>query len=397
MTAVQLSRQDARRVFLKAQGFIGAPDRTAGVAGVLRSLGAVQLDTISVLARSHELVPYARLGAVARKRVESAYWNSEDAFEYWAHAACILPLEVWPYFEFRRRRSQVRYADNGYEKAGKEVLARLRGEGPLTATDLGGAKRGGIWWDWSDTKEALEIMLAQGRVVCVERRGWRRVYDLPERAIPSRILDQVPDDHQCFAFLVEAAARRLGVATRLDLADYFRLKVADVAAALEPAGLIPVEVKGWKDPAAGRARPDRRADAWAHPEAIRWLEQGIRGRHRTTLLSPFDSLVWDRNRTLRIFDFHHRLEAYVPRPKRVHGYFAMPLLAKGKLVGRMDPSRKGSTLVANKLTVEPRYAEAMGAALAEAATWVGADSVALEIVDPPELRSALEQTIAELM
>jgi uncharacterized protein YcaQ len=385
MTAIQLSRQDARRVFLKAQGFIGAPDRRAGVAGVLRSLGAVQLDTISVLARSHELVPYARLGAVARKRVERAYWNSEDAFEYWAHAACILPLEVWPYFEFRRRRSQVRYADNGYEKAGKEVLARLRGEGPLTATDLGGSKRGGIWWDWSDTKEALEIMLAQGRVVCVERRGWRRVYDLPERAIPTRILEHVPDDHQCFAFLVEAAARRLGVATRLDLADYFRLKVADVAAALEPAGLIPVEVKGWKDP------------AHAHPEAIQWLEQGIRGRHRTTLLSPFDSLVWDRNRTLRIFDFHHRLEAYVPRPKRVHGYFAMPLLAKGKLVGRMDPSRKGSTLVANKLTVEPRYVEAMAAALAEAATWVGADSVALEIVDPPELRSALEQTIAELM
>jgi uncharacterized protein len=385
MTAIQLSRQDARRVFLKAQGFIGAPDRRAGVAGVLRSLGAVQLDTISVLARSHELVPYARLGAVARKRVERAYWNSEDAFEYWAHAACILPLEVWPYFEFRRRRSQVRYADNGYEKAGKEVLARLRGEGPLTATDLGGSKRGGIWWDWSDTKEALEIMLAQGRVVCVERRGWRRVYDLPERAIPSRILDHIPDDHQCFAFLVEAAARRLGVATRLDLADYFRLKVADVAAALEPAGLIPVEVKGWKDP------------AHAHPEAIQWLEQGIRGRHRTTLLSPFDSLVWDRNRTLRIFDFHHRLEAYVPRPKRVHGYFAMPLLAKGKLVGRMDPSRKGSTLVANKLTVEPRSVEAMAAALAEAATWVGADSVALEIVDPPELRSALEQTIAELM
>ena len=147
MTAVQLLRQDVRRIFLKAQGFIGAPDRRAGVSGVLRSLGAVQLDTISVLARSHELVPYARLGPVARSRVESAYWGSEDTFEYWAHAACILPLEVWPYFEFRRRRSLVRYADNGYEKAGKEVLARLTGEGPLTATDLGGAKKGRIWWD----------------------------------------------------------------------------------------------------------------------------------------------------------------------------------------------------------------------------------------------------------
>ena len=385
MTAVQLSRQDVRRIFLKAQGFIGAPDRRAGVPGVLRSLGAVQLDTISVLARSHELVPYARLGPVTREKVESAYWNSQDAFEYWAHAACILPLEVWPYFEFRRRRSRVRYAENGYKKAAGEVLARLGGEGPLTATDLGGAKKGGIWWDWSDTKEALEIMLAQGRVVCVERRGWRRVYDLPERALPRRVLEQAHDDQQCFAFLVEAAARRLGVATRLDLADYFRLKVADVTSALESAGLIPVEVKGWKE------------DGWAHPHAIEWLEHGIRGRQRTTLLSPFDSLVWDRQRTFRIFDFHHRLEAYVPRPKRIHGYFAMPLLAKGKLVGRMDPSRRGSTLVANKLTVEPRYVEAMAAALTEAATWVGADSVALEIVDPPELRSALGRALAELM
>ena len=396
MTAVQLSRQDVRRIFLKAQGFIGAPDRRAGVSGVLRSLGAVQLDTISVLARSHELVPYARLGPVARSRVESAYWGSEDTFEYWAHAACILPIEVWPYFEFRRRSLRKRYADNGYKKAAREVLARLRSEGPLTATDLGGAKKGGIWWDWSDTKEALEVMLMQGRVVCVERRGWRRVYDLPERAIPSRVLDQAHDDRQCFAFLVEAAARRLGVATRLDLADYFRLKVVDVAAAIESAGLIPIEVKGWKENA-GRARPDRRANAWAHPDALGWLEQGIRGRHRTTLLSPFDSLVWDRKRTYRIFDFHHRLEAYVPRPKRIHGYFAMPLLAKGKLVGRMDPSRKGKTLIANKLTVEAPYVEAMAAALAEAATWVGADSVALEIVDPPELRSALEQALAELM
>lgn len=392
---IQLSRSDARRVFLKAQGFIGAPDRKAGVAGVLRSLGAVQLDTISVLARSHELVPYARLGPVKRDDIERAYWRNDDAFEYWAHAACILPIEEWPYFEFRRRRSQARYADNGYKQAIKEVLARLASEGPLTATDLGGAKKGGIWWDWSDTKEALEISLAQGHVVCVERSGWRRIYDLPERAIPRPLLDHVVDETECYAYLVGAAARRLGVATLSDLADYFRLKLVDVKPAIEAAGLVDVEVKGWHEPAAARARPDRRTNAYAHPQAIEWLEAGIRGRHRTTLLSPFDSLVWDRKRTGRVFDFHHRLEAYVPRPKRIHGYFAMPLLAKGKLVGRMDPSRDGSTLVANKLTVEPGYAEEMGAALVEAAAWVGAGSVALGVVDPPELRGAIEAAVAE--
>jgi uncharacterized protein YcaQ len=375
---IELTRQDVRRVFLKAQGFIGAPDRRGGVAAMLRALGAVQLDTISVLARSHELVPYARLGAVSRDEIESAYWRRDDAFEYWAHAACILPIEMWPYFEYRRRRSRERYRDNGYRSAGKEAVARLKAEGPLTATDLGGAKRGGIWWDWSDTKRALEIMLAEGEVVCRERRGWRRIYDLPERAIPDDLLNQTPNDLDCWAHLVEAAGQRLGVATRADLSDYHRLSSIDWPATLERSGLVEVEVKGWKD------------RAWAHPDALRWLDEGIRGRHRTTLLSPFDSLVWDRDRTFRVFDFHHRLEAYVPKPKRIHGYFAMPLLAKGKLVGRVDPSRRDGALVANKVTVARRNVPDVAVALLEAASWVGADSVVVERLDPEDARPELE-------
>lgn len=345
---------------------------------MLRALGAVQLDTISVLARSHELVPYARLGPISRDEIESAYWRHGDAFEYWAHAASILPIEMWPYFEYRRRRSRERYKDNGYRAAGKEAVARLKAEGPLTATDLGGAKKGGIWWDWSDTKQALEIMLAEGRVVCVERRGWRRVYDLAERAIPDDLLEQTPADIDCWAHLIGLAARRLGVATRADLADYFRLRSIDWPASIEASGLVEVQVGGWKD------------RAWAHPDALRWLEESIRGRHRTTLLSPFDSLVWDRDRTLRVFDFHHRLEAYVPKPKRIHGYFAMPLLAKGKLVGRVDPSRRDGALVANKATVEPAHVADLAKALIEAASWVGAESVVVERLDPEDARPELE-------
>jgi uncharacterized protein len=382
VTQIELSKKDARRLFLKAQGFIGAPDRKGGVASMLRAVGAVQLDTISVLARSHELVPYARLGPIDRQEIEAAYWKRADAFEYWAHAACVLPLEMWPYFENRRQRTRDRYANNGYEKAGKEALARLKGEGPLTATELGGAKKGGIWWDWSDTKEALEIMLAQGQVVCVERRGWRRVYDLPERAIPAELLDQTPDAVDCWAHLINVAGRRLGVATRADLADYFRLRSVDWPVALEASGLIPVAVKGWKD------------SAWAHPDALAWIDEGIRGRHRTTLLSPFDSLVWDRARTLRLFDFQHRLEAYVPKPKRIHGYFAMPLLAKGRLVGRVDPSRRDGALVANQLTVEPGSVADMAKALREAASWVGADSVIVERMEPESARRELESLLS---
>ncbi|MFD0069631.1 DNA glycosylase AlkZ-like family protein, partial [Streptomyces sp. NPDC127574] len=162
----ELSADEARRIVLRAQGFLGAPDRRAGVRGVLRHLGAVQLDTISVLARSHELVPYARLGAVGRKTVEQAYWSSSGsadappaphAFEYWSHAACILPVEEWPHFAFRRRAYRARpqwnhdLPDGTYD----QVVKQLRAEGPLTATDLGGAKKTSEWWDWSGTKVAV--------------------------------------------------------------------------------------------------------------------------------------------------------------------------------------------------------------------------------------------------
>src|SRR6266568_647707 len=176
---------------LRAQGFLGTEGRRGGVPGMLRRIGAVQLDTISVLARSHELVAYARLGPVPRDRIERAYWHpgAPTAFEYWSHAACVLPIEEWPYYAFRRRaiRSRGLRWHTVPERACAEVVARLRGEGPLTATQLGGAKGGGPWWDWSETKIAVEWLLDVGDVICVRREGWRRVYDLPERDGGARV------------------------------------------------------------------------------------------------------------------------------------------------------------------------------------------------------------------
>ena len=374
-----LTADEARRLALRAQGLLGAPDRRAGVPGLLRQLGAVQLDTISVLARSHELVPYARLGPVGRATVEAAFWGRPPrAFEYWSHAACVLPIEDWPWFAFRRRWWRERDDERATAPARRAVLDRLA-EGPVTATDLGGAKKGGPWWDWSDVKRAAETLFREGTVVCVERRGWRRVYDLAERAVPPDLLAVEPDDHACRVALVRDAARHLAVATREDLADFHRLKNAEVDAALPDAGLVPVEVQGWP------------TGAWADPAA---LGAPVRGRHRTALLSPFDSLVWDRARTARLFGFVHRLEAYVPAPKRVHGYFTMPLLAGGRLVGRVDPARRGRTLVARQLSMAgPKAVPAMGEALLEAASWVGCDAVALERVDPPELAEPLRAAL----
>ena len=370
---------------------------------MLRRVGAVQLDTISVLARSHELVAYARLGAVGRERIERAYWHPRvaTAFEYWAHAACVLPIVEWPFYAFRRRAFLAR-GKRWHDKnpgVGAEVLARLRSDGPLTATQLGGAKNGGAWWDWSQTKIAVEWLLDVGEAICVRRTGWRRVYDLPERVLPPDLLSADPTDAECLIHLARVSAQALGVVTKGDMSDYHRIAnfgngrnpaglTADDAAMA--AGLVPIEIEG------GRGASVR---AWADPAVVESLSAaGGRpqrgGRHRVTLLSPFDSLIWDRKRTRRMFDFEHSLEAYVPREKRVHGYFTMPLLAGGRLVGRVDPARAGKTLVAHQLTLDtPKAAEPMARALVEAADWVGCDNVKLGQVNPagiePRLRAAL--------
>ncbi|MEV4425115.1 winged helix-turn-helix domain-containing protein [Streptomyces sp. R-07] len=375
--AAELSADEARRIALRAQGFLGAPDRRAGVRGVLRSLGQVQLDTISVLARSHELIPYARLGAVGRTTVEDAYWSGAHAFEYWSHAACVLPVEEWPHFAFRRRayRDRPHWGHELSAGAYDKVIDQLRDEGPLTATQLGGAKNKGEWWDWSDSKIAVERALMYGEVVVTERRGWKRVYDLAERAIPQALRHDDLDDAECVRRLVRQAGEALGVGTRADIADYHRIKGEQFDAVVEAAGLVPVTVAGWGKP------------AWADPAA---LAAEPRGRHRTTLLSPFDSLIWERARTERIFGFTHRLEAYVPKQKRVHGYFAMPVLAGGRLVGRVDPAREGRTLVARQVTLDgPKAVPAVARALREAAEWVGCDAVTVERVDRPELAKDL--------
>ncbi|HXN61045.1 MAG TPA: crosslink repair DNA glycosylase YcaQ family protein [Acidimicrobiales bacterium] len=302
-----LSLEQARRISLSAQGLRGAR-AGGGIAGMLRRLGAVQLDTISVLARSHELVTYARRGPTQRTRIDQAFWGPKSStFEYWSHAACVLPLEDWPAYAFKRRarlakgRRWHRLEDQ--EKSCREVLTRLRAEGPLTANELGGAKKGGTWWDWSENKVAAEWLLDIGQLVCRKRRGFQRVYDLAERAIPSHLLDQEWSDEECAAHLVAAAARSLGVATVADLATYHGMLQAEVRHALASTEFAEVRVEGWKAP------------AYAHPEALEGLSG--RGATRSVLLSPFDSLIWYRGRLERLFGLRHRLEAYTPRAAQV--------------------------------------------------------------------------------
>lgn len=431
-----LSIADARTLVLHAQGLVPgtlplrpsqAPRaslvrRTAAVDSSLRRLGAVQLDTVSVLARSHELVQYSRLGAVGREAVETAYWGGgrgtahpteASTFEYWSHAASILPVEEWPLFAFRRRAYRARgfHWHKEPTKAIARVRSQLASDGPLTTTELGGAKKGGDWWDWSDTKIAVEWLLFLGEVVCVRRVGWRRrVYDLADRAIPDELRAPRPgwtddegvtgpSDEECLRQLLLRSVRVLGVGTLTDVLDVHRLARRELPrpyfqgllAGLAEAGHVrPVTVEGWKPPAYADARA---LDALAAGE--------LTGRSRTTLLSPFDSLVWHRDRTSRLFDFDYQMELYVPQDQRVHGYFTMPVLHGGRLVARVDPKREKDILHARQVTFETgrRGAVASSAvtgtatALREAASWVGATDVRVERVVPESARAALTSAL----
>jgi uncharacterized protein YcaQ len=371
---VELSNADARALAIAAQGLAGRRHRDP--LRLLDQLGAIQIDTISVIARSHELVAHARLGPISRSDLTHAFWERGRAFEYWAHAACLLPIDDFPLFAWRRRRNTRRYPERTAEQ--REVLARLDA-GPLTTAELGGARTTPGWWEWSPLKRAVEQLLARGEVVCTERRGFRRIYALAEWALPADLLAADPDDDACHAGLVGRAAARLGVATADDLADYFRLPVAAVRRAAETAGLVPAVVEGWNRP------------AWADPVALGGASR--RPAHRPVLLSPFDSLIWYRPRTERLFDFRHRLEAYTPAARREHGYFVMPLLSRGRLVGRVDPRRDGRVLSAVTVSFEERHLDGMAEALLAAARWVGCEEVAVGNVSPshlgPPLRAAL--------
>jgi uncharacterized protein YcaQ len=358
-----LRAAEARRVALYAQGLLG-PRLAGGPAATLRRLGGVQLDTISVLARSHELVAYARHGPIPRAAIEEAYWGASSAtFEYWAHAACILPLEDWPLYAVTRRARLARgrrwHLLEDEARSCADVVARLRAEGPLTARQLGGAKKGGVWWDWSEIKIAAEWLLDTGVLVCRQRQGFQRVYDLAERAIPAALAQQERSDEECAVALVEAAGRSLGVATAADMAAYKGLPMALVQ---RVAGATDV------------------------------LNRRIRGR--SLLISPFDSLVWDRPRTERLFGFAHRLEAYVPRQKRVYGYFAMPVLGGTRFVGLVDPGRRGRTFVAKQVTLQTGdAARHVATALVEAAAWVGSDNIVIERVEPAARASELADQV----
>jgi uncharacterized protein len=395
----RLSAEAAQRIALGAQGF--ADPRPAGAITrrhgrrLFERVGLVQIDSVNVLVRSQELPVFARLGP-HRRDLLPAMLDAGDLFEYWGHMASLIPVEHHPLFRWKMAAAArgedvwggvARLAQNrpGYIEA---VYEEVKARGPVRASELSdpGPRRKELWWSWEDGKLALEYLFWSGQLSARRLSNFERAYDVTERILPAWVLAlPTPTEAEARRELLALAGQALGVATAADLCDYYRLNIPKSKTALaelvEEGRLVPVEVEGWGRPAYlhAAARRPRRIPARA-------------------LLSPFDSLVWSRDRTERVFDFHYRIEIYTPAAKRVYGYFVLPFLLGTELVARVDlkSDRKASALLVPAAWKEPgvpddEVAAELAAELREMARWLELERVV--VGDRGDLSSALAREL----
>jgi uncharacterized protein YcaQ len=381
----RLSAAQARRLALAAQGFADGR-RPAAVDGwalrrVLDRVALFQIDSVNVLQRAHYLPLFSRLGAYDTALLDRAAHSApRRLFEYWGHEASLLPVAFQPLLRWRMARAAdeawggVRRVREERPELVAEVLEEVRARGPVAASDVlehERPKRTGPWWDWSDVKRAFEWLFWSGQITSARRRGFERLYDLPERVLPRAVVAApTPPVADAQRELLRIASRALGVAAERDLRDYFRLPTdeakARIAELVEGGELLAVEVEGWKAP------------AYLHPEAR--IPRRVDAR---ALVGPFDSLVWERARVERVFGFRYRIEIYVPAPQRVHGYYVLPFLLGDRLVARVDLKADRQEGV---LRVQAAHAESDAPAetatelrteLDEMAAWLGLGGIAV--------------------
>lgn len=379
----KLSLASARRIALAAQGFGAARPGAVGwrpLGRTLERLALHQIDSVNVLARAHYLPAFSRLGAYDTGLIDRAAWGRRSErrlFEYWAHEASLLPLALHPLLRWRMAKAErgeagwkgLRSYATSRRAEAETVLARIRADGAMAASDFEHGKSRSGWWEWGATKHALEWLFWAGLVTTATRRGsFERVYDLPERVIPKAILAlPTPDAAEAKRRLVEISARALGIATATDLRDYFRLAPEEartaIAELVEAGTLLPAAVEGWRQP------------AFLHAEARR--PRRIAGQ---ALLAPFDPLIWERARAERLFGFHYRIEIYTPAARRVHGYYVLPFLIDETLAARVDlkADRQQGRLIARGVHLEPgappETRERLAAELDLMAGWLGLSS-----------------------
>ncbi|GHD50771.1 winged helix-turn-helix domain-containing protein [Mycetocola manganoxydans] len=377
----------ARRIALAAQGF-GTPryDKpgTRQLNALIDRLGVLQIDSVNVFERSHYLPVFARLGAYDKAALDQLTFAQSGRYvEYWGHEATIMPRESWPLFRWRMEAYRQKSLGDAqsWANSNEPFLQWLREElaanGPMPASAIehDQNKRVGPWWGWSDVKIGLETLFRWGEIVSAGRSGFERRYALPEQVLPSDVIDRQIARPDAVRELVRRAAVASGIGTLDDLADYYRLSTADTVIAvreLEDAGeLLPVTVDGWK-------RGSRSREAWMHRNARR-----PRRIEASALLSPFDPVVWARDRALRLFDFHYRIEIYTPKHKRIHGYYVLPVLLDDHLSARLDlkNDRAADTLRVQAAWLEPGAppdaAERVAGLVREAAAWQQNENISI--------------------
>jgi uncharacterized protein YcaQ len=391
----RLSAAQARRVALAAQGFAdprpaGAPTGWA-VRRLFDRVGVVQIDSVNVLQRAHYLPLFSRAGPYDTALLDrAAHFAPRRLFEYWGHEASLIPVGLQPALRWRMDRAAheawggMRRIQRDRPELVERVLGEVSSRGPIAASDVVEEERPartGPWWDWSDVKRAFEWLFWSGQITSARRRGFERLYDLPERVLPAAVVaTPTPTVEDAQRELVRVSARSLGVAAERDLRDYFRLGAAEarerVAELVEAGELWPVEVEGWRVP--GYLDPAARLPRRVHARA---------------LVGPFDSLVWDRSRAERQFGFRYRIEIYVPAPQRVHGYYVLPFLLGDRLVARVDlkADRKNGALRVQAAHAEPDApagtAAELRAELESMAAWLGLER--LDVVPRGDLAPEL--------
>ncbi|KAB8141507.1 winged helix-turn-helix domain-containing protein [Chloroflexia bacterium SDU3-3] len=399
---MHLTASAARALMLAAQGLLTPPDSPAAKADVLAAIqrmGILQIDTISVVARSPYLVLWSRLGSYDPRWLDELL--AEHAiFEYWSHEASFLPIEDYPLYRSRQLAGAARawkYIQQHFDEHGPEIqrlLDTVRERGPVMSADFertDGQK--GTWWNWKLEKRLLEALYTTGDLMITRRKSFQRVYDLRERVVPWWDDAQAPSLDEVHRQFALTTARALGVVLPRWQADYFRVKKqggAALLAQLASEGLLAeATVEGFKEP------------GYIHPSLLplaRQAEAGALTPTLTTLLSPFDPLVWDRKRALDLFGFDYRIECYTPAPKRRYGYFTLPILWRGQIIGRLDPKahRKQGIFELKALHLEPgvqptaQLLTDLAGAIRACAAWHGTPQVQLGISDPPELAALLQ-------
>lgn len=418
MSFTDISLELARRLILNSQlldGQVQLPEGKEGVAQTIEKLGYVQIDTIAVIERAHHHTLWTRHANYDPEMLQELQAKDRRVFEYWGHAMSYVPMKDYRYYLPRMRNfleSESNWAKDRLDKAQhamEPVLERIREEGPLGSKDFEPppGKKGGTWWDWKPAKVALELLFWQGKLMISERCNFQKVYDLAERVLPDGIDTRYPDDDELGRFFVRGALSAYGVAQEKEIQVFLQPGAARDSI-FQAAGreVISTSLRELAD--AGEVSPlkideDGSREYYASTETLEKAAHNQTAPAQVFLLSPFDNLIIQRDRTKRLFGFDYSLECYTPAPKRKYGYFVLPILWGNKLIGRLDPKaeRKKKTLVIRSLMFEPgfntfdEFLPSFAAKLKEFARFNQCEKVIFEKVSPASIKTTIKKLMKE--